>query len=349
MENSVKALNSNQVVIIGAGPAGLCMAFHLKKWNIPFLIVEKEAEVGASWRKMPDHLHLITFWKSNFLIAEDKNLFNSIKRSSAGEFADYLAAFQKKHGLKIRFNCKVEKIEQDISTQQIALTTSQGTMKARVVVDCRGFFNFPYTPSYNISGNPPFMIHFKDYKNKAQLAGYKNILIVGKRLSAGQLISELSSTGTHRLFLSVRSVLQFGPPQWLLDHFLRHLDIYEKLAVKFSSNIKRNAEVPMDHAVKKLLKNVTLVPDIERVDDKNVYFKNGRCEQIDAIVFATGFQPPAVKLKNDFESSEIPNLFYLGRNSQRTFASRFIRGIREDAEILGKEIRGIFESSKSSQ
>lgn len=350
MENSVKSLDSSEVVIIGAGPAGLCLAYHLKKLNIPFLIVEKEEKVGSSWRKMPDHLHLITLWQSNFLVEEDKSRFDSLKRSTAGEFADYLEAFQNQHGFSILFNCKVDKIEQDNESKRFLLNTSQGTVNSKVVIDCRGFFSFPFTPFYAISGDAPFMIHFKDYKNRAQFSEYKNILIVGKRLSAGQLISELSITGKHKIFLSIRSMLQFGPPQWLLNHFLRHLDFYEMLAMKFTSNIKRNAEVPMDHAVKKLLKNeVVIVPDIERIESKQVHFKNGRVELIDAIIFATGFKPPSIKLKNDFESAEMPNLFYLGRNSQRTFASRFIRGIRDDAEILGNVIRGILDSSKSSQ
>lgn len=349
MEDSVKALNS-EVVIIGAGAAGLCLAYHLKKLNIPFLIIEKDAEVGSSWRKMPDHLHLITLWKSNFLVLEDQKLFHPLKKSSAREFAAYLDEFYQKQGFNILFNCNVDQIEQDKETKRLHLTTTKGRLESRIVVDCRGVFNFPFTPLYPINGDAPFMIHFKDYKNKAQLADFENVLIVGKRLSAGQLIAELSSAGDHRVLLSTRSLLQFGPPQWLLDHFLRNLNLYEKIAKRFSGNIKRNAEVPMDHSVKEMIKkNVVMVPDIERIEDKNVTFTDGSVEKIDAIVFATGFRPPGIKLKDDFESAEMPNLFYLGRNSQRTFASRFIRGIREDAVILGKVIRGILDSSKSSQ
>ena len=228
--------------------------------------------------------------------------------------------------------------------------TSDGDFTANAIVDCRGFFNFPFIPDYPITGHSPLMLHFKDYKNRVQLNEYKNILIVGKRLSAGQLIAELSIAKRHTLFLSIRSPLHFGPPQMMLNFFLRHLDVFEKFAKFFKRKIKREIEVPMDHAVKKIInRDVQIVKDIKSINGKDVTFIDNRVERIDAILFATGFRPPEVLMKNDFESAAVKNLFFLGRNSQRTFTSRFIRGIREDAEILGNLICGILESSKRSQ
>jgi putative flavoprotein involved in K+ transport len=348
MENSVDSISHSQVVIIGAGPAGLCLGYHLKKQGISFTIVEQNEVVGSSWRKMPDHLHLITLWKSNNLIPEDKTLFHPYKKHTANEFAAYLEAFSKKHALNIIFNCKVDQITQE--NDGVVLETSKGKITSKIVVDCRGYFNFPFTPVYPISGQPPLMLHFKDYKNRTQLKDYKNILIVGKRLSAGQLIAELTVAHNHKIFLSIRSHLHFGPPPAFLNHFLKNLNIYEAITKYFSDKIKREIEVPMDHAVKKIIdREVTVVRDIQKIEDKKVTFVDGRAEVFDAIIFATGFHPPSVQLKNDFESTEIKNLFYLGRNSQRTFTSRFIRGIRDDAEILGKLIRGSLESSNKSQ
>lgn len=348
MENSVDSISHSQVVIIGAGPAGLCLGYHLKKQDIDFVILEQNDVIASSWRKMPDHLHLITLWKSNLLVPEDKSLFHPYKKHTANEFADYLESFSKKQALNIIFNCKVDQITQE--SDGILLNTSKGKMKARIAVDCRGYFNFPFTPQYPVTGQPPLMLHFKDYKNRIQLSEFKNILIVGKRLSAGQLIAELSIAHKHKLFLSIRSHLHFGPPPIFLNHFLRNLNIYEALTRFFTDKIKREIEVPMDHAVKKIIDNeVTVVRDIQKIEDRKVTFVDGRVETIDAIIFATGFHPPSVQLKDDFESSTIKNLFYLGRNSQRTFTSRFIRGIRDDAEILGKLIRGNLESSKRSQ
>ena len=48
------------VLIIGAGPAGLAMGACLRERNVPFRIFEQEAEVGPAWRRHYDRLHLHT-------------------------------------------------------------------------------------------------------------------------------------------------------------------------------------------------------------------------------------------------------------------------------------------------
>jgi len=347
MENSVDTICQSDVVIIGAGPAGLALGSFLHSHKIAYAIIEQDQLAGASWRKMPDHLHLITLWKSNYLVPEDKNLFHPYHKSSATEFAAYMEDLAVRKKLNIIVNCKVENIAQD--RNGFTLNSSKGIIRSRIVVDCRGVFHSPFSPEYKMTGIPPVIFHFKDYKNRSQLKGYKNILIVGKKLSAGQLISELSAEGKHNLFLSIRSKLAFGPPELLLNFFLRHLDVFEKLRTLFSPNVKGDTDVPMDHAVKKIIKkSVEVLPDIDFIEGKIVVFKNGEQRQIDAILFATGFTFHPASLKDDFESAEMANLFFLGRNTQRTFASRFIRGIREDAIILGKRIEAILGKRDSS-
>lgn len=348
MENSVDTQSQTDVLIIGAGPSGLSLGYHLQKLNINYQIVEQNDVAGSSWKKMPDHLHLISVWKSNYLLKEDLPLSHPYKAHSAKEFADYLAQFATRHKLNIQFNIPVNQIKKE--NGQFVIETKNGNFKAKLVVDCRGYFNYPFIPYYEMTGDLPFMIHFKDYKNRLQLNPYENILIVGKRLSAGQLICELALENRHKLFLSKRSHLHYSPPLFILKHFLRHLNVYEGIAKKFTKKIKREVEVPMHHTAKRIIeKSVTVMDDISKIEGKIVTFSDGKKEKIDAIIFATGFHPPQIQLKDDFESRETEGLFYLGRNTQRTFTSRFIRGIREDAEILGKLILGRLASSKRSQ
>jgi cation diffusion facilitator CzcD-associated flavoprotein CzcO len=39
------------VVVVGAGPAGLAVAACLRKAGLDFTILEKENQVGSSWRR----------------------------------------------------------------------------------------------------------------------------------------------------------------------------------------------------------------------------------------------------------------------------------------------------------
>jgi putative flavoprotein involved in K+ transport len=48
------------VLVIGAGQAGLALGFHLKKTPFRFQLVERNARVGDSWRKRYASLVLFT-------------------------------------------------------------------------------------------------------------------------------------------------------------------------------------------------------------------------------------------------------------------------------------------------
>ncbi|MDD4973070.1 MAG: NAD(P)-binding domain-containing protein [Bacteriovorax sp.] len=344
MENSI----NQRVLIIGAGPAGLTLGYYLNKYNVDYLILEQSDKVGSSWTQMPDHLHLITYWKSNCLLDEDLKLFDPDKIHSAKDFAQYLEDFSSIHQLKIKTHNKVLDIAKE--NNQFIVRTQIDEYKAVLVVDCRGYFSFPYIPLLKINGNAPFMMHFKDYKNCTQLNQHKKILVVGKRLSAGQLLCELSISGKHQLFLSARSSIRFSSPLFLFKHFLRHLDFYEGIIKKFNLRLKEAREVPMHISAKTIIKKqVKVFGDIVKIENKKVHFTCGTIQEIDAIVFATGFSPTAINLRDDFESATIDGLYYLGRGTQRTFTSRFIRGIREDASVLGQLILGKLAPNNKSQ
>ena len=48
------------VIIIGGGPAGLAAAAALKAEGVPAQVLDRAAEVGASWKAHYDRLHLHT-------------------------------------------------------------------------------------------------------------------------------------------------------------------------------------------------------------------------------------------------------------------------------------------------
>ena len=51
---------STEVVVIGAGPAGLAVGACLRKRGLDFIILEKNHRVGSSWRRHYERLHLHT-------------------------------------------------------------------------------------------------------------------------------------------------------------------------------------------------------------------------------------------------------------------------------------------------
>ena len=53
-------LTMYDVIIIGAGQAGLSMGYYLKKTNLSFLILDKGARIGEVWKNRYDSLKLFT-------------------------------------------------------------------------------------------------------------------------------------------------------------------------------------------------------------------------------------------------------------------------------------------------
>ena len=57
----------HDVLILGAGPAGLAVGGELKRRGVSFLIVERGEGVAHSWQHMPARMKLVSPWKANWL------------------------------------------------------------------------------------------------------------------------------------------------------------------------------------------------------------------------------------------------------------------------------------------
>ena len=69
----MNAFKTSDVIIVGAGAAGIGVAAVLKRMNINFIILEKE-EVGASFKKWPEETQFISpSFTGNFFKMPDLN------------------------------------------------------------------------------------------------------------------------------------------------------------------------------------------------------------------------------------------------------------------------------------
>ena len=96
---------------------------------------------------------------------------------------------------------------------------------------------------------------------------------------------------------------------------------------------------PIEEAISQGL--IAVHPDIDRVEANHVVFRDGSSASFGLILLATGYRPALRHLQSldpaepeGFESPRVKNLFYLGFDQQRSFRSRYLRGIREDAAVL---------------
>jgi cation diffusion facilitator CzcD-associated flavoprotein CzcO len=328
--------------------------------NLSFRILERGTGPGESWRRMPEHLKLVSPWKATRLPGESLRPWRPNHQASRAEFVDYLADYARSNALPLFSGAEVMAVRRHPSGE-FAVDTSQGVLRCRRLVNATGYFQNPFLPA--IEGLNTTQIpwwHVADYRSVEHVVERvrgrdKQILIVGKRLSAGQLLVELVKAG-FGVSLSHRSSIEFGsgPIGWWI--FFRIYPWLETRRLRRDGEAARGFDVRMPGGMaRRLIRNGTVrcFPGIAQVEGKEVVFENGERFRPDGIMFATGFRAVLRHLQalnltidsvtglpktSDMESIDVPGLYFLGLDHLRNFQSRFLRGIRNDAVALGQRL-----------
>jgi putative flavoprotein involved in K+ transport len=94
------------VVVIGGGQAGLAAGYHLTQRGIDFVILDKGARLGESWRRRWDSLRLFTPARYDGLpgwpFPGDERRY-----PTKDEMADYLEKYAERFGLPVRLGVEV--------------------------------------------------------------------------------------------------------------------------------------------------------------------------------------------------------------------------------------------------
>src|SRR6266480_1037329 len=101
------AVQSAEIIVVGAGQAGLSIGYWLRKLPRPFLLLEAGARIGNSWRERYDSLILFTPRRYDSLpgppLPGDPDA-----HPTKDEMADYLETYARHFALPIHMNTKVE-------------------------------------------------------------------------------------------------------------------------------------------------------------------------------------------------------------------------------------------------
>lgn len=182
------------VVIVGAGPAGLGIASLLNQADIDYVVLERK-EIGTSFLEWPKNMEMITpSFPSNAFGQIDLNsiceatspAFSFNKEHLTGkEYAEYLTAITKYFKINVQTNIEVEKVRKEKGGW--TLETSQGQCFCKYVIWAAGEFQNPQIQ--NITG-AEHCVHSATVKEPSKLAG-NDFVIVGGYESGVQLAFDL--------------------------------------------------------------------------------------------------------------------------------------------------------------
>ncbi len=197
------------VIVIGAGQAGLSISYHLKDLHLDHIVFE-QAVIGNSWRNQRwDSFKLNTSNKFNLLPGQEDFFSDAEGFSSASDFAYLLQDYSRKFDLPVIENSRVLSLEYVSRPKYFSVCVSENdSVKyylSKQVVIASGGQNNKNIPSFakNIS-EEVIQLHACEYRNTSLLPEGA-VLIVGSAQSGVQIAEDLIESG-RKVFISTSQV-----------------------------------------------------------------------------------------------------------------------------------------------
>ncbi len=340
--------------MLGAGPAGLACAAALRSKGLESVVLEKADHVGAAWRGHYDRLHLHTDRKHSELpgipMPQSWPLY-----PSRLQVIEYLETYAARFGIRPVFGMEVTSLKRE--GMRWSAATASGAIAAPVAVVATGIARTPHRPSFpGIELYRGSLLHSSEYRNPSPYRG-KRVLVVGFGNSGGEIALDLAEAGVD-VALAVRGPVQILPRDllglpivtWAIIY--RHLparlvDVVnapvlrlalgsmEKLGLRRASKgplrmIREDGRIPLiDVGTLGKIRDgsIKIRTGIDRLTADGVVFDDGRSENFDAVILATGFRPDLRSLLPDVEglfddrgmplsvgrATAAPGLFFCGQ------------------------------------
>jgi len=308
-------VESYEIVVVGAGSAGLATAVLLQRDGLRPLVLEAGPEPGAAWRGRYDRLRLHTPRLLSGLpgLRIPRRYGRWVARD---DLIEYFHEYTAVHDIDLRVDCKVERLEPSWT-----LHTSDGEIHADHVVVATGYNGTPFVPDW--PGRAAFrgeLIHSSKYRSPAPYRG-KDVLVVGTGNSGAEIAHDVIDGGAARSRLSVRTPPQIvrratlGVPAQLLGMAIRKMPPHwvdpftmwqRKVAIPDLSRqglprpqhgvrtafLSTGTTPILDVGIVKAVKSgrVEVVAAVEGFDGADVLLADGLRIAPDVVIAATGFR-----------------------------------------------------------
>ncbi|MEM7349687.1 MAG: NAD(P)-binding domain-containing protein [Acidobacteriota bacterium] len=353
-------MTKSRVCVIGAGASGIAAAKVLKQHGIPFDCFEKGSGIGGNWRFRNDNGLSAAYASLHINTSKERMAYSDYPMPD--DFPDYphhsqilryFESYVDHFGIRsdIRFRTAVRQVTPADSPDGAwdVTTDDSKTRRYRAVLVSNGHHWDPRLPDFrgHFDGRAR---HSHSYETPEGLADRK-VLVVGIGNSGVDIACEASRVA-RRTFLSTRRSAHILPKYALgkpIDHFTTQFSsrlplAWQRLSFDWLLKIARGPQkafgvpVPKHSLVQAhptisadLLNlvghgKIRMKPNVDELRGKRVAFADGSEEEIDEIIYATGY-----KINFPFLAPEIveqrgnsvrfyrhvvpprqPNLFFIG-------------------------------------
>lgn len=342
------------VVVIGAGQAGLAVGRSLSRSGLTYVMLDAEDEGGGSWQHAWDSLRLFSpaLWSSlpGRIMSGGTDYYPTRDETLA-----YLREYEEWYKLAVERPALVSSVRR--AGAFLEVESDAGSWLVRAVISATGSERDPYIPDY--PGRQRFrgtQIHSRCYRSPERFAGQR-VLIVGGANSGAQILAELS-------LVADTTWVTRREPTFLPDDVDGRV-LFDRATHRYQA--RESGESAGDgQYVENLLGDIVMLPPVlaarergdlvsvrtfERFTETGVVWPDGRETPVDAVIWCTGFRldldhlRPLGVIGEDgriatagTRSIREPRLWLVGYGEWTGYASATLIGVGRSARATVEEI-----------
>lgn len=340
------------LVIVGAGAAGLHTARLAAARGAEFTVLDAHARVGDPWRERYRSLRLFTprRWARLPGMRLDIGFFDY---PTAAQYADYLERYAVSSGMPVRTSTRVDRLTADASGRfRLDVATGEVLFADRVVV-ATGAHHRPIVPRFAADVDQGIrQIHSTAYRGPEDLQRGP-VLVVGAGNSGTDVALDAVASG-HRTIIAGRNPGEVPAPidspigNLMSSIFIRRLrrtTIDTEKGRRFQAehrghgvNLVRNHMADLEKAGVRHVGRVTgvvdglpVLSDGETLDVATIVWCTGSLPSHDWVDIPAAFEPNGWPAHERGLATAVPGLAFMGLPFQYSVASPTLMGMERDA------------------
>ncbi|TDC80151.1 NAD(P)-binding domain-containing protein [Actinomadura sp. 7K507] len=300
-------MRSVDVLVIGAGQAGLSAAYHLQRREfVPitrasvadrtFVVLDSEDGPGGAWQHRWASLKMATvngiYELPGFPVPPADP-----EASSRDVLPAYFGDYEQRFALDVQRPVRVRAVRRATSADgadadsPLIVETDSGTWSAGHVINATGTWTRPHWPHY--PGMQSFrgrQLHVRDYVSAEEFAG-KRVVIVGAGISATQLLEEISRVADTLWVTRTEPEWKDGLATPTIVEALARAEERVREGLPPQSIVRVTGMIRTPWTERADERGVLVRhPMFTRIEEHGVRMPDGSFEPADVILWATGFR-----------------------------------------------------------